>query len=157
MSHAPADGSNPLPSADHAAVIRQALQSLDTLDAATRDHLAALAFILMRVARADGTITADERARMEDILARDVGIPAEHAILITEIARHRTDMADCGCSYGISRQLRTDLDAEERLSILELLAAIADADGRSCTSERREIEQIANEIGIEPEKTGHPS
>jgi uncharacterized tellurite resistance protein B-like protein len=151
MSHAPLQGSDPAPANDCAAVIRHAVASLDELDADTSDHLNALAFVMMRVARADGTLSADERGRMEDILVRDAGISAEHAVLVTEIARHRAAMADCGRSYGISRCLRTGLDRRRRRSIARLLTAIADADGYSCALERREIDQIASELGISAE------
>jgi uncharacterized tellurite resistance protein B-like protein len=141
------DGSRPSP--ERATIIRQALRSLHELDPETSDHLGALAFILMRVARADGSFSPDERARMEEILVRDARISAEHAVLVTEIASQRADVADCGSSYGISRRLRTDLDTERRQSLLRLLTAIAGADGRSCLLEQQEIDQIAREIGVE--------
>ncbi len=136
-------------SSDPAAVIRQAVRTLHALDARTAEHLEALAFILMRVARADGRLSGVERSRMEELLVENAGIPAEHAILVTEIASHRAALADCGCSYGISRSVRSNLDAGRRRSIVDLLTAVASADGDSCALERREIDQIAREIGID--------
>jgi uncharacterized tellurite resistance protein B-like protein len=149
MNPATTSGSGTGSSSDSAVVIRQAVQALHELDARTSEHLGALAFILMRVARADGRLSRVERARMEEILVRNAGIPAEHAVLVTEIASHRAALADCGCSYGISRRLRFDLDADRRRSIIGLLTAVAAADGDSCALERREIDQIAREIGLD--------
>jgi len=129
-------------------VVRNAVQSLNRLDRETADFLSALSFVLMRVAWADGTVCCDERLRMEEILVEHAGLAPEHAVLVTEIASHRTQIADCGSAYWISRRLRADLDADRRRAIVRLLAAVADADGCSRTVERREIEQIAREIGI---------
>jgi uncharacterized tellurite resistance protein B-like protein len=147
----PATVSGPESSSDSepVVVVRQAVRALHELDAETFEHLGALAFILMRVARADGRLSAVERSRMEEILVRDAGISPEHAVLVTEIACHRAELADCGCSYGVSRGLRFDLDADRRRSIVALLTAVAAADGDSCALEQREIDQIAREIGVE--------
>ena len=131
-------------------VVRRAIETLNSLDAETAGHLSALAFVLMRVARADGQVCGDERHQMETILVDRAGIPAEHAALVTEIACHRTEIADSAVAYGISRGLRTDLDEAHRTSIAGLLAAVAEADGCFCALERREIIQLASELGIEP-------
>lgn len=131
-------------------MVRRAVATLNSLDAETADHLSALAFVLMRVARADGRVRGVERRRMEEILMAATGIPAEHAVLVTEIACHRAQLADCGCAYSISRGLRSRLDAPQRESIAGLLTAVARADGCFCALERHEIAQIAGEIGIDP-------
>jgi len=132
------------------AVVRHAIEALNALDAETADHLSALAFVLIRVARADGRVCGSERRRMEEILVKDVRIPAAHAAIVTEIACHRAEVADSGHSYAISRGLRTSLDLVRRRSIVALLSAVAEADGRFCTVERHEISQLAGELGIDP-------
>lgn len=129
-------------------VIRQTIEALNSLDSETADHLNALAFVLMRIARADGSVCPEERRRMEDILVEHVRIPAAHAAIVTEIACHRTELADCGCSYSISRSLRNGLARPHRRSIVSLLSAVAEADGSFCALERHEIEQVAGELGI---------
>lgn len=146
----PATGSNTEDRSDHtpAIVVRRAIADLNSLDAETADHLNALAFLLMRVARADGSVCDEERYRMEEILIEHADIRAEHAALVAEIACHRTELADCGDSYTISRGLRGGLDREHRRSIFRLLVAVADADGSFLAVEHREVEQIARELGI---------
>lgn len=133
-----------------ATVVRRTIETLNALDTETADHLNALSFVLMRVARADGRVCDDERHEMEEILIKHAGVSAEHAILVTEIACHRTQLADCGSAYSISRGIRSRFDAARRESITGLLAAVARADGYFSPLERHEIAQIAGEIGIDP-------
>lgn len=132
------------------AVVRRAVRTLSELDPETAGQLASLAFILMRVACADGTLCHEERARMESILVERAKIPPEHAVLVTEIACHRAALADCGVAYTISRELRSTADRVERASVIELLVAVATADHSLAAVERDEILQIANELGIAP-------
>lgn len=133
-----------------ALVVRQVIATLNSLDSETANHLNALAFVLMRVARADGRVCTDERLQMEKILIEHAGVPAEHAVLVTEIACHRAQLADCGIAYAISRGLRSRLDATQRASVIGLLRAVAEADGCFCLLERHEIAQLAGELAIDP-------
>ncbi len=144
--HSNQDTRNQVP----AMVVRQAIETLNSMDAETADHLNALSFVLMRVARADGRVCNYERHVMEEILIEHARVPAEHAVLVTEIACHRAQLADCGIAYAISRGLRSRLDAAQRESIAALLTAVARADGCFCALERHEITQIAGELGIDP-------
>jgi uncharacterized tellurite resistance protein B-like protein len=144
--HSNQDAPNQAP----ATVVRRVIETLNSLEAKTADHLNALSFVLMRVARADGRVCNDERHEMEEILIEHARVPAEHAVLVTEIACHRTQLADCGSAYSISRGLRSRLDAAQRESIAGLLTAVARADGCFCALEHHEIAQIAGEIGIDP-------
>ncbi len=137
-------------------VVRETVDTLNSLDRETANHLNALAFVLIRVARADGRICGDERLSMEAILIENARISPEHAVLVTEIACHRAQLTDCGSAYAISRELRNRLDPEQRASILGLLTAVADADGCFCTFERSEIVQIAGELWISPGETTLP-
>lgn len=148
----PVTGQHESENPDHETVVavRNAVDTLHTLDSETIDHLNALAFVLVRVAWADGRVCDDERRRMESILVEHARVCPEHAVLVTEIACHRAELSDCGIAYGISRGLRARLDTKQRASIIGLLTAVADADGRLRSVERREIGQIAGELGISP-------
>ncbi len=130
-------------------VVRRAIETLNSLEAGTADHLNALSFVLMRVARADGRVRRAERLRMEEILIDSTEISAEHAVLVTEIACHRAQLADCASAYAVSRGLRSRLDPDHAASVVGLLKAVADADGRFSSVEHREIVQIAAELGID--------
>jgi uncharacterized tellurite resistance protein B-like protein len=144
------------PEIEPAVAVRNAVDTLHTLDSETIDHLNALAFVLVRVAWADGRVCDDERRRMESILVEHARVCPEHAVLVTEIACHRAELSDCGIAYGISRGLRTRLEMKQRASIIGLLTAVADADGRLRSVERHEIAQIAGELGIHPGEVWKP-
>ena len=156
MQPTPVPGSDSIPGSNPAAVVRRTVRQLDLLDPDTADHLGALAFVMMRVAHADGCLSDDARTRMEELLVEHAAIPPDHAVLVTEIARHRRALADCGCSYATSRGIRNRLDAHRRRSVLELLRAVAGADGCCHSAEEHQIRQIAREIGIAAED-GEPA
>lgn len=133
---------------DPAATIRATVQELGALDRATASFLNALAFVLVRVADADRHIDQLERNTMELLLVEHAGLTRAQAVLVVEIAKHRTRLADCGCSYGISRVLRSELDPERSRRVLDCLYAVAGADGRTTGRETGEIRQIAHELGL---------
>ncbi len=74
-------------------------------------------------------------------------------MLVTEIARHRLDMADSGRSYEISRDLRHSLDMYTQTRVLGFLEKVALADGEICSTEGEAISQIAWELGIGSHET----
>jgi len=133
---------------DPATTIRTTVQELEALDRSTASFLNALAFVLVRVADADQHISLHERTQMELLLVDHAGLTPAQAVLVVEIAKHRTRLADCGCSYVISRGLRNELDPERRRRVLECLHAVANADGRTTPRETSEIRQIAHELGL---------
>ena len=85
---------------------------------------------------------------MENILVEFANIPADQAMLVTEIARHRCRMADAGAAYQVSRSLRPGLDEVTRHRLLSFLERVALADGAVCENEHAAIGQIARELGI---------
>ncbi len=133
---------------DAAATVRRVIGSLNHLEPTTARYLAGLAFILIRVADADSRILPDERQRIEAILTQYAHLPEEQAVLATEIARHRVDIADPGSAYQVSRELRAVSSSEQRRGMLRYLFAVAMADGNISASERTAIRQIASELGF---------
>jgi uncharacterized tellurite resistance protein B-like protein len=143
-AHPTGEGAQP---EDPATTIRTTVRQLDAIEPKNAGFLNALAFILMRVADADQHLADEERARMEHILVECAGLTLEQAVLVVEIARHRARLADCGCSYGTTRWLRSELDNNRRQRVLDCLFAVAAADGHTSRSEENEILQIARELG----------
>ena len=98
------------PPSDFAKEIRGTLNRLEELNHETAGYLKTLAFILHRVAIADDEISGEEIDRMEQILVDHASLSRSEAMLTVEIARHCGEIADCGCSYEASRNLRSSLD-----------------------------------------------
>lgn len=133
---------------DAATTIRTTVRQLDAMDPVTAKFLNALAFVLVRVADVDQDISQQERTRMEGLLIEHARVTAAQAVLVVEIAKHRAQLADCGCAYLFSRDLRKDLDPDLLNNVLQCLHAVAEADGRTSSSELEEIVQIAAELGF---------
>lgn len=128
--------------------IRSAFAQLEKLEAEGDNSLQTLAFLLQRVAAADGSVTTEEVDRMETILADQHSLSRPEAVVAVEIARHCLRIADCGCTYEASRTLRRRLDHTERRRLHGLLTAVASADGLVDESERSALRQIAVELGL---------
>ena len=135
------------------AALRGVIDRLHALEPATAHYLDALAFILMRVADADDGVCEPETRCMEHILADHVDLPENQAILVVEIARHRLHMADAGCAYEVSRDLRHSVTARTRVKLIDFLEAVAAADGETSPYERASIRQIAWELGFRDERS----
>ena len=128
--------------------IRDTLNRLEELNRETAGYLKTIAFILHRVAIADDDVCDEEIERMEQILVDHASLSRAEAMLTVEIARHCSQIADCGCSYQASRQLRSTLDESAGLRIHRFLESVAEADGRVRRSEAAQIRQIAVELGL---------
>ena len=128
--------------------IRDTLNRLEELNRETAGYLKILAFILHRVAIADDEVSREEVDRMEQILVDHASLSQSEAMLTVEIARHCGEIADCGCSYEASRQLRSSLDADAGRGIRRFLESVAEADGMVRRSEKAQIRQIATELGL---------
>jgi uncharacterized tellurite resistance protein B-like protein len=133
---------------DPASAIRTTVRQLEAMDPTTARYLNALAFVLVRVADVDQDITQGERERMEDLLVEHAGVTAAQAVLVVEIAKHRTQLADCGCAYLFSRDLRRELEPELLEGVFQCLHAVAEADGKTSAAELEEVSQIARELGF---------
>lgn len=136
------------PSSEITREIRNALNQLETLNRETADYLKALAFILHRVAMADDEVCDQEIERMEQILVDHAALSRSQAILAVEIARHCGEIADCGCSYQASRNLRERLGIDDGRRIRDFLESVAAADGQVLRSEKAQIRQISSELGL---------
>jgi uncharacterized tellurite resistance protein B-like protein len=128
--------------------IRDTLKRLEELNRETAGYLKTLAFILHRVALADDELSREEVDRMEQILVDHASLSRSEAMLTVEIARHCGEIADCGCSYEVSRRLRSSLDVDNGRDIRRFLESVAEADGRVRRSEKAQIRQIATELGL---------
>ena len=133
---------------DFADEIRNTLNRLDAIDHQKAGYIKALAFTLHRVALADDELRDEEVARMEQILVDHAGLSRPESVLTVEIAKHCKAIADCGCSYEASRNLRSMLDHRDGRSINRFLHSVAEADGLVAPSETAQIRQIAVELGL---------
>ena len=103
MHSSSTDSSDTIPTAE----LRGALTRIDTVDVENDGYLSTLAFILQRVASADEEICEEEVHRMEKILIDHAALSPTEALLTVEMAKQRSLIADCCCSYTASRHMRS--------------------------------------------------
>lgn len=123
---------------------------LTSLPAERARHVAALAVVLARAARADLDVSREETSRMEQLVESVVGLDLELARLVTEVAvSGALGGAD---EYLAARELRRSAPSDERLRILDALFAVAAADDSVSLAEEEEIRSVAREMGLTHEE-----
>jgi uncharacterized tellurite resistance protein B-like protein len=116
-------------------------QYLHDLDPSRAALVAAFAGLLSRVAFADSEISAAELDRIRVLIVTHVGLPAEEAQRVAEIARRRT-LAGTE-HYRLTRCFNDVASEAERLALIECLYAVAAADDSVAHVEDKEVDQIA--------------
>ena len=121
----------------------------------------ALAALLVRVARADGSYTADEAAHIDRVLTRQHGLsPFEAADLRARAEALEREAPD---TVRFTRALKDSVAMEDRAALLEGLWAVALADGIRDEGEEQVIRLTASLLGLtdrdsaEARHRAHPS
>lgn len=139
------DGSAAL-GADVTETVRRIVQQLDGLEPARARYIAAFAYILSRVARADMNISDAETREMERQVTRLSGIPAEEAVLVVQIAKTQATLFGGTENFLVTQEFNKIADLQQKLALLECLFAVAAADQVISSAEDREIRLICDEL-----------
>ena len=134
-----------LPSSD-TDTVRRIVRELEALPQEHARYIAAFAFILNRVARADLEISDVETARMESIV-RDYGNLSEaQAVLVVEIARTQANVLGATEDYLVTREFKKLAPQEQRQQLLHCLFEVSAANDSISVVEEELIRQIASEL-----------
>ncbi|NTV65648.1 MAG: hypothetical protein HGA65_19235 [Oscillochloris sp.] len=110
-------------------------------------HILALAGgLLARVARVDNTVTDSEFAQMTQAFETGWGISHERAALVVEVALAES-VADLDY-FRLTREFADTADTEARIRFLDILFAVAAADGHISNEESDEISRITASINL---------
>ncbi len=129
--------------------VRKITEALDRLDPEQARFIAAFAFLLSRVARADLTISPEETRMMERIVIERGSIPEEQAVIVVQIAKTQNILFGATENYLVTREFNTMASREHKLALIDCLFAVAAADESISTVEDNEISQMADELKIE--------
>ena len=132
--------------------VRRIAAELDRLEPARARYLAAFAYVLGRVARADLRVSEAETARMIAIVQRVGELPQEQAALVVEIAKAQNRLFGGTEDFLVTREFREVSTPAQRRELLDCLFAIAASDEGISTVEESQIRQIASEIGFAPDE-----
>jgi uncharacterized tellurite resistance protein B-like protein len=129
--------------------VRKIIRALDQLDADRAKFIAAFAYLLGRVARADLNISEEETRTMERIVKERGQLPEEQAIIVVQIAKTQNLLFGGTENYLVTREFNKVATHDEKMSLLHCLFAVAAADESISTVEDNEVSQIADELRIE--------
>jgi uncharacterized tellurite resistance protein B-like protein len=122
---------------------------LDKLDPDRARYVAAFAFVLSRVARADHDVSDDEIRAMEQLVVDKGGLPEDQAALVVQMARTQQLLFGGTDDFLVTRELARLASPEDKLGLIDCLFAVASADRRILVSEASEIGRIARELRVE--------
>lgn len=129
--------------------IQQIASELDRLEPGQARYIAALAYVLSRLAAADHVITPDEARVMERLVQEKGELPAEQSALVVEMATRQQRLFGATDDFLVTRELQRSAPYEQRLHLIECLFALAATDARIRAEEGDEIGRIARELRIE--------
>jgi uncharacterized tellurite resistance protein B-like protein len=133
---------------DETESVRKIVQQLDKLEPERARYIAAFAYILSRVARADMNISDLETREIERQVVRLSGLPPEQAILVVQIAKTQTTLFGGTENFLVTREFHEMATHDQKLALLNCLFAVAAADQVISTVEEREIRLINDELQL---------
>lgn len=129
--------------------IKRIASELDKLEPDRARYVAAFAFVLSRVARADHDVSDDETAAMQRLVAEKAGLPDEQAVLVVQMAKTQQVLFGGTDDFLVTRELSRLASHEQKLGLVDCLFAVAASDRRILVSEANEIGRIARELKVE--------
>jgi uncharacterized tellurite resistance protein B-like protein len=127
--------------------VRKIVAALDRMDSDQARFVAAFAFILCRVARADLRISSSETRAMERIVIEHGGLPEEQAILVVQMAKTQSTLFGGTENFLVTREFNKIATREQKLALLDCLFALA-SDEMISTTEDNEISRVCRELQL---------
>ena len=121
---------------------------LEQLDPDEARFLAAFAYVLARVARADLEVSEAENDEMIGRVRQLSDLPPAQATLVVLIAKSHATTLGGTENYVVTRQFRDLANRAQRIDLMRCLFAVAAADENISSVENAEISQIGTELGF---------
>ena len=134
---------------DEVESIRKISMGLDQLKPQKARFLAAFAYLLGRVARADLDVSEYEALEMERIIMEKGHLPQEQAVMVVEIAKRQNLLFGHVENFLVTREFNQLATREQKLDLLDCLFAVSSSDDSVSSVEDSEIRQIASELLLE--------
>jgi uncharacterized tellurite resistance protein B-like protein len=130
------------------ATVRRIAAELDALPESEARFLAAFAFVLARVARADLEISGEETEQMMRLVREYSTLSEAQALLVVQMAKTQATALGGTENYLVTRQFTDMSNRAQRVDLLRCLFAVAAADQNISVVENTEITQIGEELGF---------
>jgi uncharacterized tellurite resistance protein B-like protein len=128
--------------------VRKIVQELDSLPEDQARYIAAFAYLLSRVARADLSVSPEETAAMERIVVTQGGLPEELAPVVVQMAKSQNMLFGGTENWLVTREFERIATREQKLAVLDCLFAVAAADNNISTEEDYVVKQISEELKL---------
>ncbi len=135
-----------LPSTQETDTVRKIVRELDQLEPGRARYVAAFAYILSRVARADLHVSDAETSEMERLLVELSGLPERQAILVVQMAKTQAKLFGGTENFLVTQEFNAMATPEQKMTLLRCLFAVAAADKSISAAEDHEIREIAREL-----------
>jgi DnaJ like chaperone protein len=112
-----------------------------------REFVEKLVVLLVRLAEIDGELDRREVSAIRHFFQNDLGYRDEQLLWIRDLikdSRRSTEDVEAICAA-----IRADFMLQERVIVLQVLARVANADGRVTEAERAFVETVARHLGLE--------
>ena len=131
------------------APLRETLEALDHLEPDRARHLAAFAYLLGRVARADQHVSPEETAVMEALVGEQGGLSQDQAMVVVQLAKTSNLLFGGTANFLVAREFSELASYDQKLALMRCLFAVSATDEAISTAEESEIHRIANELRID--------
>ena len=143
----PSDGAVPDQDEDLAS-IRQAIADTGTLSTEQRRYLAGYAYVLARVARADGAINDDEVRVIERAVIRAGDLNEQQGVLLVAIAMRMNSLYGASEDFAVTREFARLATPQQLQRLLRACVAVGAADSPMTSGETTELYEIGRELGF---------
>ena len=130
------------------ATVRRIAAELEALPPGEARFLAAFAYVLARVARADLEISSGESEKMVALVRGCSSLSEAQALLVVQMAKTSAIALGGTENYLVTRQFKEISTPAQRVELLRCLFAVAGADTSISHVENTEITTIGMELGF---------
>jgi tellurite resistance protein len=133
------------------ATVRRIVARLEALPPERGRLVASAAYTLARAANADLDISAEEMAVIEDALRTNGALDEATAVLVAEMAKLQARTVGGTEDYVVTREFAALATEQQRTDVLRACFVVAAANGSISAEESAVVNQIANELHLDPE------
>jgi uncharacterized tellurite resistance protein B-like protein len=111
--------------------------------------LAAFAYLLGRVARADLQVSTEETRTMEALVREQGQLSQDQAMVVVQLAKTSNLLFGGTANFLVAREFASWRPTDQKLALMRCLFALAAIDESISTAEEGEIHRIATELRID--------
>jgi uncharacterized tellurite resistance protein B-like protein len=129
--------------------VRKIAAQLDLLDPEKARYIAAFAYILSRVARADLEISDEEQRSMEQLVQEKGELPEAQAVMVVQMAKTQSILFGGVENFLVTREFDKISTREQKIALLHCLFGVSAADHSISSAEDTTIRTIADELHLD--------